>query len=79
MPPVAFETRTNLFSTAYIQGFDGLVYSEAHGEADGSFRGYLVVAAARDKCTKKYKQQCVLECEASNQKVLFIEVAQMSF
>lgn len=49
MPPFAFEARTNLFSTAYIEGFDCLVYSEARGEADGSFRGYSVVTVAETK------------------------------
>lgn len=71
MPPIAFEARTNLFSTAYIQGFDCLVYFEAHGEVDGSFRGYSVVTVAR-KQNAENKKKCVLECERSNPKVLFL-------
>lgn len=67
MPPIAREARTNLFSAAYIQGFDCLVYFEAHGEVDRSFRGYSVVTVARNKSRK---QECVLECERSNHKVL---------
>ena len=58
LPPFSFEARTNLFSTAYVQGFDGLVYFEAHGEMDGSFRGYSVVTVARNKCRGK-KCACV--------------------
>lgn len=68
MPPVVSEAGTNLFSAAYVQGFDCLVYFEAHGEVDGSFRGYSIVTVAGQEIQKT----SVLECEGSNHKVLFL-------
>lgn len=58
MPPVVSDAGTNLFSTAYVQGFDCLVFFEAHGEVYGAFRGYSVVTVERHKSRKQPKMVC---------------------
>lgn len=58
LPPVACGARTNLFSTAYLQKSDCLVCFKAHGEVDGSLRGYSVVTVPRNKKEEEKSEAC---------------------